>query len=133
MELTDRQSDLTGALRDATKVPDCEAWGAFEDFLSAVATVAEGAEILVHPAEMKDRMNRVWLAYRKLWGPENKRILTKCLGGKAEFERVKNHPNGNKVCFRIIKRLVETHGVLAPGMEVDDMSVDDILVDELTE
>lgn len=131
-QLTDRQCDIAVALREVVKIPDTEAWGAFTDFTRVVSMMLEGAEKLIHPVKMQIFFAQAWESYAAVWSSEHNRILRDCLGGQKEFDRVKSHPNGRKVMGRILSRVIETHGELMHGMEVD-VEVGDILLEELGE
>lgn len=130
-ELTERQTELAIVIREATKTPRDEAsWGPFTDFMRSIAEMVEGAETLIHPAQMQKRFARGWESYARLWGGVHNQIIRDCLGSEEEFERVRNHPKGKTVICRILNRVKEVHGALTPGMEVD-IDIDDILLDEL--
>lgn len=131
-ELTERQSEVAIALREVAKTPNSEAWGAFTDFISSVAQIVEGVESLINPFEMQKRFAGAWEACAKIWMDENYRIVRDCLGSDAEFERVRNHPNGRTAIGRILNRVREVHGELTPGMVIN-VEVGDILVEELGE
>lgn len=130
--LTDRQADFAIAIREVSKTPDNEAWGACTDFTRAVATMLEGAESLIHPSEMDKRFKAAWEASAKLWTTEHNRIVRDCLGSQKELDRVRAHPNGRAAIVRILSRVKEIHGELTPGMSID-VDVGDILIDELGE
>ena len=128
--LTERQTELAIVIREATKTPRDEAWGRFTDFMRAIAEMVEGAEALIHPAQMQKRFARGWESYARLWAGVHNQVIRDCLGGEEEFERMRNHPRGKAVICRILNRVREVHGALTPGMEVD-IDIDDILLDEL--
>lgn len=132
-ELTERQIELAIAIREVTKTPTNDSWGAFTDLTRAVAQIVEGAESLIHPTEMQKRFARAWESHAKMWLGEHDRIIRDCLGGsQKEFDRVRSHPNGGTAIRRILSRVKEVYGELTPGMKVD-VNVSDILIDELGE
>lgn len=129
MELTNRQIEVSAAIREIVNIPGGESWGKFTDVMRAMSQMLEGAESLVHPAEMQKRFSRAWESYAGMWAGEHNRIVRDCLGGsQQEFERVRNHPNGKAAIGRILTRVKEVHGELTPGMEID-VNVGDILDD----
>lgn len=131
--LTDRQTELAIVIREATKTPRDEAWGPFTDFTRSIAEMTEGAEVLIHPAQMQKRFARGWESYARLWESVHNQIVRDCLGSQEEF--VRNHPKGRKAIQRILSRVRETYGGLTPGMTVDvkSLHIEDILSDELGE
>lgn len=109
MELTDRQHEIAMAIRQATKVPDNDSWGDCIDFIRALAIIVEGAETLVMPAEMSKLFGAAWDAVAKMWATEHIGILVECLGSKAEYERIRDHPNGRMAFGQILKRVQDTY------------------------
>lgn len=133
--LTDRQTELAIVIREATKTPRDEAWGPFTDFTRSIAEMTEGAEVLIHPAQMQKRFARGWESYARLYPCVHDLVMRDCLGSQEELDRVKNHPKGRKAIQRILSRVRETYGGLTPGMTVDvkSLHIEDILSDELGE
>lgn len=131
-KFTERQIEVSIAIREVVKTPDGESWGAFTDVMRAMAKMIEGAESLVRPKEMQKRFSLAWETYAGMWKEEHNRIVRDCLGGQKEFDRVSNHPNGKAAFGRILNRVKEVHGTITAGMEID-IQVDDILIDELGE
>ncbi len=131
--LTDRQAELSVAIREVANIPDNDSWGPFGDFTRAVACMIDGAEGLRHPSEMQKRFAGAWAAYAKMWATEHNRIVRECLGGsQKELERVKSHPNGRAAIGKILNRVKEVHGDLTPGMAIN-VNVGDILLEEITD
>lgn len=132
-ELTDRQIELSAGLRELLKMPEMpEAWAAMTDLTRAVAVMLDGVENMVHPREGHARWQSAWSIYAlRIWKGEQDRIVRDCLGSK--YERVTNHPNGERDVRKILSRVAEINGGLRPGLDVDDVEVGDILFQELGE